>query len=192
MPADDELLDVNGVSITGMSVAEVGQVIRTCPKEFLATVRPLTAHKRVRPPDVTRVNYVTVLPILNSAGKETSSSSEGKETAILKIRDDLNSSCDSLADVGDYDDEEEDGSPPPVPVRTEDMLLENTQAPLTSKIWSRACGSTLIYFIPSQGSRNNMSSVLEVKDVPSERPRRVHVYEDVGTNYVDVAITPSK
>ena len=79
--------------MSGMSVAEVGQVIRACPDEFLATVRPLTAHKKTHPPDVTRVNYVTVIPIHTAP-------------AALKGHDDLNSSSDSLADVGDYDDEE--------------------------------------------------------------------------------------
>lgn len=118
----------------GMSVAEVGGVIRSCPVEFLATVRPIAAYKKIRPPDVTRVNYVTVLPILDSARKEASSEG-GRETAIMKIRDELTSSCDSL---DDYDDDDDDSSPPPVPAHTEDMLLpRSTQSPLTSKFSPR-------------------------------------------------------
>ena len=103
--ADDELLDVNGVALSGMSIAEVGQVIRNCPDEFLATVRPITALKKLRPPDVKRVNYITVLPNLGrplSDSAVTSFSNQGEMT----------SSTDSLDDVGNYDDEDESSSSP--------------------------------------------------------------------------------
>ena len=137
---DDELLDVNGINITGMSVAEVGQVIRACPEEFLATVRPITAHKKVHPPDVTRVNYVTVLPVLSSTAREADSIKKG-ETATFQIADTnkLNSSCESLTDVGDYDDEDS-SSPPPVPAHTQEMFLDppsledNVSPQLASKV----------------------------------------------------------
>ncbi len=39
---------MNGVSLKGMSVAEVGGVIRSCPQEFIATVRPVSALKKHR------------------------------------------------------------------------------------------------------------------------------------------------
>lgn len=103
MSADDEILDVNGVTITGMTVAEVGQAIRNCPDEFLATVRPITTLKRLRPPDVIRVNYITVLPNLGSP-QLARASGAGED------RVEITSSSDSLDDVGNYDDEDEEES----------------------------------------------------------------------------------
>lgn len=89
---DDEILDVNGITITGMTVTEVGHVIRSCPDEFLATVRPITALRKLRPPpDITRVNYVTVLPNLLSPEPKAE-----------------RNSSDSFDDVGNYDDEDEE------------------------------------------------------------------------------------
>ena len=85
---------MNGITITGMSVTEVGQVIRSCPDEFLATVRPITTLRKLRPPDVTRVNYVTVLPNLLSRTSQEPMA-EGN-------------SSESLDDVGNYDDEDEE------------------------------------------------------------------------------------
>lgn len=115
--SDDEILDVNGVTITGMTVAEVGQAIRNCPGEFLATVRPLTALKKLRPPDVIRVNYVTVLPNLLSQDNPKADSPGAQMT-----------SSDSFDDVGNYDDEDEESNSE---VETADSLLQ--PAPLTGK-----------------------------------------------------------
>jgi hypothetical protein len=92
-----------------MTVAEVGTVIRSCPDEFLATIRPIIALRKLRPPDVTRVNYVTVLPNLMS---RSSPEPEfvGKDTIVTS---------DSLDDVSTYDDEDEalevEGPPSPLP-----------------------------------------------------------------------------
>lgn len=125
---------MNGVTITGMTVAEVGQVIHACPDEFLATVRPITALKRIRPPDTTRVNYVTVLPILGTTG---TNSEEGPKRSAM--RGELSSPCDSLEDVSNYDDDDDydyddEGSPPPpIPKQTEDIHVLITATPATSK-----------------------------------------------------------
>lgn len=62
---DDELLDVNGVSLKGMSVTEVGAVIRSCPQEFLATVRPVSALKKYRT-DAPRGSYARRMANFNT------------------------------------------------------------------------------------------------------------------------------
>lgn len=126
--SDDELLDVNGVTITGMTIAEIGQVIRNCPEEFLATVRPITALRKHPPSDATRVNYVTVLPNL--------SSSKASANPATRINDRAEfSSCDSLEDVGNYDDEEEEGEREgeSTPAKTEGAFHLINQPPPTSK-----------------------------------------------------------
>ena len=107
---DDELLDVNGTNLSGMTVAEVGQVIRNCPTEFIATVRPITSLKRLRPPEDRRISYVTVLPYPASAAMNLHPPTQ---VPILE---------DSLEDMGNYDDEDEEDIPPPLPVWTEDVL----------------------------------------------------------------------
>lgn len=114
---DDEILDVNAIRITGMTVAEVGQVIRNCPDEFLATVRPITTLRKIRPPDVTRVNYITILPNLLSRGSPEP-----------KAELDMTSSSDSLDDVTNYEDEDGGRS-----VETGDAL-HHKQSPLTGKL----------------------------------------------------------
>ncbi len=110
---DDELLDVNGVTITGMTIAEVGKVIQGCPNEFLATVRPITTLKRIRQGDVSRVNYVTVLPNLGfklpvkASGESSTHKTLHAPTFVMKVTSEEPSSDDSLDDVGNYDDEED-------------------------------------------------------------------------------------
>ena len=116
LPVDDELLDVNGITLTGMSVSEVGKVIHDCPEEFLATVRPITALKKLQPPDVIRISYVTVLP--NLAG---SCSHQDKDGAFTTRESELSNV--SLDDVGDYDDDGTNGSLPPLPSWTRDAMI---------------------------------------------------------------------
>ena len=119
------------MTITGMTVAEVGKVIQGCPGEFLATVRPITTLKRIRQSDVSRVNYVTVLPNLGSklpASDSASDSSTPKQSLntpmfVMKVTSEEPSSDDSLDDVGNYDDEDDlsgaEKSPTPPPVQTD-------------------------------------------------------------------------
>lgn len=172
-PLDDEILDVNGINITGMSVAEVGQVIHTCPEEFLATVRPITAHKKVHPPDVTRVNYVTVLPVLNSAKGETANF----QIADAKLK---SSSSDSLTDVGNYEDEDS-SSPPPIPAHTKEMF-QDPPGPEDDTLSLPA--SKVLRGLDNLVLTHSFSEAT----LSSQKPRRVHVYEDVRTNYLDVTL----
>ena len=62
---DDEILEVNAVSLKGMSVMEVGGVIRNCPNEFLATVRPVSALKKYHR-DAPRGSYATRMANFNT------------------------------------------------------------------------------------------------------------------------------
>ena len=57
----DEILDIHGVSLAGKSVAEVVEVIRKAPTEFLATVRPVTSVHKALKKDFSRTNYVDVV-----------------------------------------------------------------------------------------------------------------------------------
>ena len=57
----DEILDIHGVSLSGKSVAEVVEVIRKAPTEFLATVRPVTSVHKALKKDFSRTNYVDVV-----------------------------------------------------------------------------------------------------------------------------------
>lgn len=125
---DDEILDVNGTCITGMTVTEVGQVICNCPDEFLATVRPITTLKKFRPPDVMRVNYTTILPNLVLQGSPEP-----------KARLDMTSSSDSLDDVGNYDDEDDEDSGRSVETGGDPT---HKPSPLTGK---RSCFKVLEY-----------------------------------------------
>ena len=118
-------------------MVEVRKAIQDCPEEFLATVRPITALKKIRSQDAARINYVTVLPALtpNMSGVVTSNGGGGAEESH---------SDESLDDVGNYDDDEEDHdaaaklppcfdetpppacfdeTPPPVPAWTDDAQI---------------------------------------------------------------------
>lgn len=101
-----------------MTLAEVGKVIRSCPDEFLATVRPITALKKLHPRDISRSNYVTIVP--NEVATPRSSSEQNPPHFLMKEN---NTHTGSLEDVGNYDDEEEgEELPPPVPLRTGEAL----------------------------------------------------------------------
>lgn len=124
---------MNGVALSGLTVAQVGQVIRMCPDEFLATVKPITALKKVRPPDVARVNYVTVVPILGlSSSTADSSCSESSRTATM-----AEYASDDSVDDGE-EDEGSPGPPPPIPPQTDDIFLTiNNESLLTGKTTQR-------------------------------------------------------
>jgi len=58
----DEILDIHGTTITGLQVAEVAEVIKSAPEEFLATVKPITALKKGQKAETSRVTYSEILP----------------------------------------------------------------------------------------------------------------------------------
>ena len=127
---DDELLAVDGVSLLGMSVAQVGGVIRKCPLDFLAIIRPVSALRKYHHHHATNILGATYTPSVatvapptppisptaphtNSSGLPINPSvtvsvsrpysppdSSGMHTASSED----NTSND---DMGDYDDEED-------------------------------------------------------------------------------------
>ena len=135
--ADDELLDVNGESMAGKSVADVGTVIHNCPDKFLAIIRPVSAlkkHHRRHATNIQRVNYATKMaafspptppitpptptssPALNICPSPLNSCSPtlhqetppGFGVDLSGIHRAYSESSVSNDDMGDYDDEEED------------------------------------------------------------------------------------
>ena len=58
----DEVLDIHGSAVTGLSVSEVVAIIRAAPDEFLATVKPFTALKKGHKADTTPIIYCTIQP----------------------------------------------------------------------------------------------------------------------------------
>ena len=122
----DEILDIQGTTVTGMQVSEVVEVIKHVPDQFLATVRPLTSISKNQPVDTGSVLYSEIKPM--SMAPPTSKPPphipeiliSGDSTTRATSFD--SSPTPSLEDVGYYDDEEED-TPPPIPPRTEDALV---------------------------------------------------------------------
>ncbi len=119
MPASgDEILDIHGTTVTGLTVKEVVEVIKSVPEEFLATVRPITALKRRNDPaDTSRTMYSTIVP------QTPTSSHENTSPAFVISDPAVTPSNDELEDCGNYDDEDDGDIPPPLPPRTEDALI---------------------------------------------------------------------
>lgn len=114
----DEILDIHGTTVTGLTVNEVAEVIKKVPEEFLATVRPITALKRIIAPDTSRTQYSTIVPA------QPSISNHDNEPPAFAISDPvMTPSNDELEDCGNYDDEDDGDTPPPLPPRTEDALI---------------------------------------------------------------------
>lgn len=57
----DELLDIHGTPVTGLSVADVVEIINNSPIEFLATVRPVTSVHKALKQDFSRINYADIV-----------------------------------------------------------------------------------------------------------------------------------
>ena len=116
MVSGDEILDIHGTSVTGLTIKEVAEVIKNVPYEFLATVRPITALKRRAAPDTSRTLYSTIVP-------QTPTGSHDNQPAFAIHDPATTPSCDELEDCGNYDDEDDGDTPPPLPPRTEDALI---------------------------------------------------------------------
>lgn len=66
----DEILDIHGVTVFDKSVAEVVEIIRQCPTEFLATVRPITSVHKALKTDFRKTNYSSVVHNKTPIGSE--------------------------------------------------------------------------------------------------------------------------
>ena len=113
----DEILDIHGTTVTGLTVTQVAEVIKKVPDEFLATVQPITALKKGAQVDTARTNYSTIVP------QQPPSPHGNKPPAFLIEQSDATPSFDELEDCGIYDDEDDGDTPPPLPPRTEDALI---------------------------------------------------------------------
>ena len=63
----DELLDIHGVALSGLSVTEVVDIIRDAPTEFLATVRPVTSVRKALQRDFREIKYADIVHFKNGA-----------------------------------------------------------------------------------------------------------------------------
>lgn len=54
-------MDINGHSIIGLTIAEVADIIRESPREFLTTVRPVASVHKALKQDFTRTNYTDII-----------------------------------------------------------------------------------------------------------------------------------
>ncbi len=116
----DEILDIHGTPVTGLTVLEVVEVIKSVPEEFLATVRPITALKqRAQPADTSRTMYSTIVPQTPTGDNDNSTT----PPAFAISDPSVTPSSDELEDCGNYDDEDDGDTPPPLPPRTEDALI---------------------------------------------------------------------
>ena len=57
----DEILDIHGVTIFNKTVAEVVNIIKQSPTEFLATVRPIASVHKALKNDFRRINYSSIV-----------------------------------------------------------------------------------------------------------------------------------
>ena len=117
----DEILDIHGKSVAGMTVAQVVDVIKAAPEVVIATVRPISVLKKFQQTDTSRSHYSTILP-------QTTPSEERNGAKAFIIHHDTPPampppSDPDLDDVGNYDDEDDGDAPPPLPPRTEDALI---------------------------------------------------------------------
>jgi hypothetical protein len=94
----DELLEIHGTSIPGLSVCEVVEIIRNAPREFLVTVRPVTSVHKALKQDFTRIKYSDIVFDKNSSramivnggdsnGQASNSCSSNEECEYAEIRE---------------------------------------------------------------------------------------------------------
>ncbi len=57
----DEILDIHGESVFNKTVAEVVDIIKQSPIEFLATVRPIASVQKALRNDFRRINYSSIM-----------------------------------------------------------------------------------------------------------------------------------
>ena len=122
----DEFVDIHGKSVSGMTIAQVAEVIRAAPEVVIATVRPITVLKKFQQSDTSRSHYSTILPQATPTTHPNGSKSlPGRYTSPPPTPNDAD-----LDDVGNYDDEDDGDAPPPLPPRTEDALILVDPPPL--------------------------------------------------------------
>lgn len=71
----DELLDIHGDSLSGLTVAEVVEIIHHAPTEFLATVRPVISVHKALKQDFSKTNYADIVHFKSDSNGSTNGSS---------------------------------------------------------------------------------------------------------------------
>ena len=114
----DEILEIHGTTVTNKSVDEIVQIIRECPDEFLATVRPLVSVRKPNDPQILeglhqKTNYTKIFFPESQATDGDPPDEEDITEALECVQD--NEPAPTLSP-----------SPPPIPPHTKEsyILLE--------------------------------------------------------------------
>lgn len=82
----DELLEINGHTVTNLTIAEVADILRESPREFLATVRPVTSVHKALKEDFARIEYADIVHFKsiesNGITNESSASSSPPDSSM--------------------------------------------------------------------------------------------------------------
>ena len=116
----DEIIEIHGKTVTGKTVEEIVQIIRECPDEFLATVRPVVSVRKKDDPYILqglheKTNYSKIIfPTPNVDDEDTQNVDD----------EDIDEALDCVKDTAEPP---LSPSPPPIPPHTKEsyMLLES-------------------------------------------------------------------
>lgn len=156
----DEILEIHGTTVTNKSVDEIVQIIRECPDEFLATVRPLVSVRKPNDPQILeglhqKTNYTRLFFPESQATDGDPPDEEDINEALECVQDE---SAPPLSP-----------SPPPIPPHTKEsyILLESV--------------NTL--------NNHTGHDHKPVNNGTDKLKRRPHVYEEIDTKFNPVVKT---
>jgi len=114
----DEIIEIHGKTVTGKTVEEIVQIIRECPDEFLATVRPVVSVRKKDDPYILqglheKTNYSQIV-FPNPNDEDTQNVDD----------EDIDEALDCVKDTAEPP---LSPSPPPIPPHTKEsyILLES-------------------------------------------------------------------
>jgi len=152
----DEILDIHGTTVTGKSVDEIVQIIRECPDEFLATVRPVVSVRKPNDPQIIeglrqKTNYSKLIFPGSQPADETPD------------EEDIHEALECVQEEAPLSP-----SPPPIPPHTKESYI------LLESVHTLNIDSTTDDKPPSNG--NGVDGIR----------RRPHVYEEIVPKYPPV------
>ena len=158
----DEILEIHGTTVTNKSVEEIVQIIRECPDEFLATVRPLVSVRKPNDPQILeglhqKTNYAKMF-FSDSQATDGDPVDEEDINEALECVQDNNESAPPLSP-----------GPPPIPPHTKEsyILLESV--------------NTL--------NKHTTPDYKPVSNGMDKLKRRPHVYEEIDMKFNPVVKT---
>ena len=175
----DEILEIHGTTVTNKSVDEIVQIIRECPDEFLATVRPLVSVRKPNDPQILeglhqKTNYTRLFFPDSQATDRDPPDEEDINEALECVQD--NESAPPLSP-----------SPPPIPPHTKEsyILLESVNT------LNNHAGRDYNHRYPPLEPVNNPASrdYKPVSNGTDKLKRRPHVYEEIDTKFNPVVKT---